>query len=389
MKPIRELSRRKALALLTGAVGAGATGAWSTLCAAAQSRNGARPQAGAIIRTILKDLPPSAIGNGHILFHEHLSFGAIFYEKMRPANAPQPATPRTPSVLENPEMVLDELRATGKDGVSLIVDGGHADMGTNYDHLKMIAEKAGVHVVASGGYYLQTTYPPEVSTQSEEQLVDGLVRDAARYRWGAFGEIGSSPEMTRDERKVFSVMAKAQIRTALPMFTHTSHNGCKACAMEQLDILEKAGCNPKSICIGHLSDITDDLQAETHKAIAKRGAFLGFDTVGHRLAQGDAKKVALILKVLEAGYEDHILASSDFASDPEFKAAGGAGYSSVSTVFLPKLRYAGVKESTITKIMVENPKRFLTFVPPKNAFSASRHSSTYPPGRGRASRPSA
>ena len=183
--------------------------------------------------------------------------------------------------------------------------------------------------------------------------------------------------------------AKAQIRTALPMFTHTSHSGCKACAMEQLDILEKAGCNPKSICIGHLSDITDDLQAETHKAIARRGAFLGFDTVGHRLAQGDAKKVALILKVLEAGYEDHILASSDFASDPEFKAAGGAGYSSVSTVFLPKLRYAGVKESTITKIMVENPKRFLTFVPPKNAFSASRHSLTYPPGRGRASKPSA
>ena len=76
-------------------------------------------------------------------------------------------------------------------------------------------------------------------------------------------------------------------------------------------------------------------QGETHKAIAKRGAFLGFDTVGHRLAQGDAKKVALILKVLEAGYEEYILLSSDFASDPEFKAAGGAGYSSVSTVFLP------------------------------------------------------
>ena len=208
-------------------------------------------------------------------------------------------------------------------------------MGTNYEHLKSIAEKAGVHVVASGGYYLQTTYPPEVSSQSEDELVDGLVRDAAKYRWGAFGEIGSSPEMTKDERKVFSVMAKAQKRTALPMFTHTSHAGCKACAMEQIDIIETAGCNLRSICIGHLSDITDDLQAVTHKAIAKRGAYLGFDTVGHRLAQGDAKKVALILKVLEAGYEDQILLSSDFASDPEFKLAGGAGYSSVSTVFLP------------------------------------------------------
>jgi predicted metal-dependent phosphotriesterase family hydrolase len=34
-------------------------------------------------------------------------------------------------------------------------------------------------------------------------------------------------------------------------------------------------------------------------------------------------------------------------------------------VFLPKLRYAGVKEATLHKIMVDNPKRFLAFVPRK------------------------
>ena len=32
------------------------------------------------------------------------------------------------------------------------------------------------------------TYPPEVKSQSEDQLVEGLVRDAAKYRWGAFGD---------------------------------------------------------------------------------------------------------------------------------------------------------------------------------------------------------
>ena len=135
MTSLGELNRRQALALLTGAAGASATGSWSTLLEAAQSRATLRPPAGAIIRTILKDLPPSGVGTGHVLFHEHLSFGAIFYEKMRPVNAPAPTAPRTITVLENPEQVLDELRATGKDGVSLIVDGGHADMGTNYEHM--------------------------------------------------------------------------------------------------------------------------------------------------------------------------------------------------------------------------------------------------------------
>ena len=69
------------------------------------------------------------------------------------------------------------------------------------------------------------------------------------------------------------------------------------------------------------------------------------------------------MKVLEAGYEDSVLLSADFASEPEIKANGGAGYSSVFTVFVPKLRYAGVKDATIKKIMNDNPKRFLSFVP--------------------------
>ena len=76
MTSLGELNRRQALALLTGAAGASATGLWSTLLGAAQSRATLRPPAGAIIRTILKDLPPSGVGAGHVLFHEHLSFGA-------------------------------------------------------------------------------------------------------------------------------------------------------------------------------------------------------------------------------------------------------------------------------------------------------------------------
>ena len=180
---------------------------------------------GAVIRTILKDVSPGGLGNGAVLFHEHLSFGSSFFDRMRPANAPRPATPAPPSYLENPDIVIEEVRAAVKDGVSCIVDGGHADMGTNYEHLRMIAERSAVHIVASGGYYLQITYPPEVRAQSEDQLVEGLVQDAAAKRWGAFGEIGSSEEMTSDERKVFRVMGKTQVRTGLPVFTHTSHAG--------------------------------------------------------------------------------------------------------------------------------------------------------------------
>lgn len=365
------ITRRQALALLGAGSGFGvlATGGPLVRAAAGAVQAGAANRAsspiprGAVIRTILKDLTPDQLGNGSILFHEHMSFNSGFFEKMRPASAPRPATPLPPSYLENVALVAEEVRATGKEGVGLIVDGGHADMGANYDHLRQVAEKSGVHIVASGGYYLQLTYPPDVSQKSEDELADGLARDAAKYRWGALGEIGVSEEITPDERKVLRVVAKTQARTGLPIFTHNSHAGCKKCALEQIDILEKAGVSMRNLCIGHLSDIRDDPDADTHKEIARRGAFLGFDTVGHQLGQGDSKKLAMILKVLEAGYEDHVLLSADFASERETKLNGGAGYSSVTAVFVPKMRYAGVKEATIKKILTDNPKRFLAFVP--------------------------
>ena len=62
-----------------------------------------------------------------------------------------------------------------------------------------------------------------------------------------------------------------------------------------------------------------------------------------------------------------MLLSSDFASEPETKFNGGAGYATVTSVFVPKLRYAGVSEATLHKILVDNPKRFLAFVPPKTS----------------------
>ena len=80
---------------------------------------------GAVIRTILRDLSPNAFGNGAILFHEHLSFGGSFFERMRPANAPRPATPPAPSYLENPDLVIEEVRiAGGFGGVDLDLPPG-------------------------------------------------------------------------------------------------------------------------------------------------------------------------------------------------------------------------------------------------------------------------
>jgi len=310
------------------------------------------------------------LAGGVTLVHEHLS-------QSRPFPFRQPANMRVSSsdaarphiwgpTGSDVAVLTREVEAAHKDGVTCIVDAGTRDLGRNIENLRQIARQvSGVHIVAGGGLWTQVAYPPDIATKTDEQVAEDFFREATAERWGMIGEIGSSLPMHPDERKVLRAAARLHIRTGLPLMTHTPHAGCGPCALEQLAILESAGVDMRKMCIGHLSDIMDDPRAETHKAVAKRGAFVGLDTAAIR-SEKIPQQVVVLLALLEAGYEDQVLLSSDLDPDGQYqqmKQAGGPGFARSLTVFVPRLREAGVKESTIHKMTVDNPRRFLAFVP--------------------------
>lgn len=363
------LSRREAMGLLAGAGLAAVSGlrgeaARSTL-ASARVQPANRP----IIRTLLNDVSPDALGNGAILFHEHLSYTNAFIHKVlgegaARRGAPPPPMPSGRYFMEDLDLMVDEVRQAASEGVGCLVDGGHADMGRSVPFLKQLSAKSGMPIVASGGYYRQLTYPPKIARLSEEPLAQEFVRDARAERWGAFGEIGTSDEITPDERKVLRAVGRAHVRTGLPIFTHTA-NGKGA--LEQLDILESVGVKPQHVTVGHLCCYFDPQPwRELHQAIAKRGAYVGFDRVGGEEsgAGRDASRLKMVLAFLEAGYADQALLASDFSFLSSTKGAGGGGYARVVTQFVPMLRREGVKEETLRGILVDNPRKFLAFVPP-------------------------
>jgi predicted metal-dependent phosphotriesterase family hydrolase len=75
-------------------------------------------------------------------------------------------------------------------------------------------------------------------------------------------------------------------------------------------------------------------------------------------------QVKMVLAMLEAGYADNLLFSSDFSiGGSQLKHNGGPGYAKTVTVFVPKLREAGADEETLHRILVNNPRRLLAFVP--------------------------
>src|SRR5262245_22568631 len=347
---------------LTGDVAFAQTPGWVT----ARAGNVSFPR-GAIIRTVLKDIAPDEI-RGATLMHEHL-IGLGNYASP-PPQCPAPCSPSVAGpVIQGVELLTSELKATAADGVGCIVNSTTSRMTDQHVRdLRDLATKSGMHIVAGGGYF-RNAYPQNFMQLSEEQFVQTLVQDAKNQRLGAYGECGTNKEkMEADERKFFTCLAKAQVQTNLPIFTHNPHESCPSCALEQLEVLTKNGVNAKSICIGHMSTIKleDDRTAETFKTVAKAGAFIGPDTLGHQMAQShipERQKVARVMQLLEAGLEDHPCFSSDFAPAYNMKANWGSGYSSVIIQFVPKLRHAGVKDATLHKILVDNPRRFLAFVP--------------------------
>jgi len=366
----QQLSRRQALEIL----GLGAAAVALPKIAFAQQPTFPK---GAIIRALLKDYTPEELGGGATLFHEHMQLGTDFNARfsaasaaVRAANGAPPAAPRGggaarggdagggggaargrgapgPDIMRDVDLMAAEVANTKSAGVACIVDAGHPDMGRDINFIRQVSMKSGVPIVAGGGFYSQPFYPKEISTMSEDEIFNALLKQADDDTLGAFGEIGSWDEITADERKVFRAVGRAHVATNIPIFTHTGIPGKSA--LEQLDILEDAGVKPDRVVIGHLGNLVDS-NVYVHKTLCRRGAFIGFDRQG---GNGDAQQVPMVVALIEAGFADHLMFSADASS----------GYAKTLTVFLPKLKAAGVTDEVLHRVMVDNPRRFLAFVP--------------------------
>jgi phosphotriesterase-related protein len=140
----------------------------------------------------------------------------------------------------------------------------------------------------------------------------------------------------------------------------TTHAVLSPVGLAQLTVFEEEGVDPSRVVIGH----ADSYPVLDHcLEIIGRGANLEFDFLGMTFTaverHGEGRIVDLLGELVGRGHADRILLSQDVCHDSQLKAYGGHGYVYLFETFLPRLRAAGLPESAIRTMTIDNPARIL------------------------------
>ena len=155
---------------------------------------------------------------------------------------------------------------------------------------------------------------------------------------------------------VVSAAARAHLATGV---TITTHAAGWPVGLKQLDILEAEGVSPNRVIIGHCDTVPDP---DYHLEIARRGAFVEFDTIREANEHELSPRERYISNLAEQGLLGHVLLSQDICLRQHLAARGGGGYGFLFTTFVPRLVKFGLSEDQVNVLLVENPRRALSGV---------------------------
>jgi len=181
-------------------------------------------------------------------------------------------------------------------------------------------------------------------SELQDQIEDSGVQ-AAWIKISA-GDDGITP----CEEKILRAAARAGIETNAIIGSHTIRGRV---VRNQLDIIESVGYSTERFIWIHTQAEPD---FELHLEMARRGAWLEYDAIGHPNFPDD-HFVDLIRRVLDAGFGDQLLLSHDRGWFDPAQPGGGRPkpYTHLSEHLLPALQATGVDDAAITQLTCTNP----------------------------------
>ncbi len=289
---------------------------------------------------------------GVTLMHEHVLVDFIGADQVSPSRY---------DVDEVFATVLPHLRQVRALGCDTLVECTPACLGRDPRLLRRLARASGLHILSNTGYYGAANdkyVPRDAFDESAEQLAARWIREHERGIDGtgikpAFIKIGvDDAPLSPIDRKLVVAAGLTNRATGLPIASHT---GSGAAAIEQLDLLEKAGVPFSAFIWVHAQSEAD---AAFHRQVARRGGWLEFDGVS---PPNVANHVALMRQVKEEGFFGSVLVSHDAGWYRVGEPGGGRfrPYDTLFAAFVPALRSGGFAAEDVRQLLVTNPLRAL------------------------------
>jgi phosphotriesterase-related protein len=263
------------------------------------------------------------------------------------------------------ENAAQRLREVMERGVRTLVDLTVADW-RDIPFVQEAVRRSGAQVIVATGLYWEVPhYFRATSGRSIDHIAELFVRDIREgvmdtgVKCGIIKCAADEPGVTPDVERVLRAAARAHRATGVPISTHT--HAASQVGLKQQDVFESEGVDLSRVIIGHSGDTED---TDYLKKLCDRGSYIGMDRFGIDLFLTTDKRVATIKKMCDMGYAERMVLSHDAScyfdwADRDLlkQVLPNWNFNYIPDQVIPELRAAGVSESGIRTMTVDNPRR--------------------------------
>ncbi len=312
--------------------------------------------------------PVPADDLGRTLMHEHVFIISPEYQQNYPEEWGDEEARLADAVAR-----LTELKGAG---IDTILDPTALGLGRYIPRIAELASRIDLNIVVATGLYTFELLPqyfrhrtPGSGPGGTDPMVERFVSDITEGIAGTGIKAGvikcatDKPGVTPDVERVLRACAQAHLRTGCPITTHTHARSRRG--LEQQAIFAEEGVDLTQVVIGHSGD-TDDL--DYLMELIDNGSILGMDRFGIDGYLPTPERVRVVADLCARGYAERMVLSHDASCyldwiPGELPPAGmdNWNYLHISRDVLPALREAGVSEEQIDTMLIDNPRRFLSY----------------------------
>lgn len=302
---------------------------------------------------------------GRVLIHEHVFIMDVEYScNYRPDAFAE-------ETIAAAAARLNALKATG---IDTIVDLTVLGIGRHVPNFVRLAPLTELNIVVSTGIYtfdevprpFQYYGPGLIKDPGFEPMVGHFVRDITEGIGGTAIRAGmlkcaiDEPGLRLGVERIMRAIAQAHVATGTPITVHTAPR--QETGLDVQRVLAEEGVDLSRVVIGHCGDTTD---MDYLMKLADRGSLLGMDRFGVEWGITLEERVATIAGMVRRGYAGSLSLSHDccswsdlFPDIGDYHAAmPNHHYLHIHTDVLPALREAGVGETDLDRMFVDNPRR--------------------------------